>query len=549
MSVERFDYVVVGAGSSGAVIASRLTEDPAVSVLVIEAGGQDSHPYIHLPVGFPKASMMPTLNWGYESEPEPELNGRKLPLPRGKVLGGSSSINGMFYMRGHPLDYDEWRDQGCTGWGHAELLPYFRKLEHNWRGDNAVHGSGGPVSVSAIKSYRDTYELLSNTAQNLGYQAPADIDEAPYEGFVRGDATIDAKGRRSSAYRAYLHPVRQRPNLSISTRSQATRVVMENGKVTGLEYLKDGRQHLAQVNREVILSGGAYNSPQLLMLSGIGDREHLQSHGLDCCVELPGVGRNLQEHARIMLEYAAKPSRAFNQELRFDKAVTSVLRWGLLGTGPFASQINSCNMVFKTRPELARADIQIFGNPVRLDANLWFPGLVKGKPPSFYLTICLLRPLSQGRVELRSADPLAKPKIHLGLFSNPADFTPLCEAIRMARRLYGSEPQSLYTGAEFNPGADVSSDEQLTAFIRQMAGVTHHPVGTCKMGTCPDAVVDPQLRVYGVSGLRVADASIMPSIPGGNTNIPAIMIGEKAADLIQHAARAAVQSSELRATV
>lgn len=531
-----YDYIVVGAGSAGCVIASRLSEDPQVRVLLLEAGGKDRHPLLRMPMGFLKAQFRARFNWGFESEPQPHLHNRRLRLPRGKVLGGSSSINGMFYMRGHPRDYDEWRELGCTGWGFEDVLPYFRKSENSWRAPDRYHARGGQLQVSAIDTTRLLHEPMMQTAKAAGYATSSDIDGDVNEGFARGDVTIDRRGRRASSARAFLRPAMSRPNLTVVTQALTSRVLIENGRAVGVEYLRDGKLQQARACREVVLSGGSYNSPQLLMLSGIGPAEHLRQLGIEVVSDVPGVGGNLSEHPMVLMQFEAKQPLTFLNELRMDRALASVVRWGITGGGAFATQINSCNIVIRTDTSLDRPDIQLCANPIRMDAGLWFPGVLAPKPHRFSTMVCLLHPQSRGRVRLRSADPAEPPRIDLNLFSDAEDFAILRRGIRVTREIYRTGAQGELTGAEISPGIDAMSDDQLDDFIRRTASVTQHPVGTCRMGVGDDAVVDPSLRVRGVAGLRVADASIMPTIPGANTNAAAIMIGEKAADLLRHAA-------------
>jgi choline dehydrogenase len=529
---DRYDYIVVGAGSAGCALAYRLSEDPANRVLIVEAGGRDDHLYLKMPIAFLRAFLNPRFNWGYMSEPEPGLGGRRLPLPRGRVWGGSSSINGMFYMRGHPRDYDLWRQMGCTGWGYADVLPYFKRMETSWRGEGPYHGGSGPLHVVPIDTSRLLHEPLMQTAANAGYAVSDDIDGAVPEGFARGEVTIDRRGRRASTARAYLRPALRRPNLAIVSEALTTRVLIEGGRAVGIEYRRGGGVHQARAEREVILSGGTYNSPQLLMLSGIGPADELSALGIEPVTDLPGVGRNLSEHPNVRMGFAAKRPVSFLRELRYDRATLSVLRWALFGTGAFASQINSCNVMIRTRPELDRPDVQLMCNPIRLDAKLWFPGLTDVQDHLLGLGVVLLHQESRGRVTLRSADPADPPRVFLNILSAPEDMATLRRGIREARRIYATEPQASIAGEELFPGAALKSDEELDRVIRETASVTQHPVGTCAMGIGTQAVVDPELRVRGIEGLRVADASIMPTVPGGNTNAASIMIGEKAADLV-----------------
>jgi choline dehydrogenase len=531
--MESFDYVVVGAGSAGCVVANRLTEDGRHTVLLLEAGGPDNHPLVRMPMGFLQALRRPELTWGYESEPEAQLGGRRIPVPRGKLLGGSSSINGMFHIRGHRRDFDDWRDRGCTGWGYADVLPYFRRSESNWRGENTWHGGSGPVQVSGIDGRKLSAEALRRAAEAAGHPYLDDYDAGGDNlGYAQGDVAIDARGRRSSTARAYLHPILGRRNLAVRTRAQARRVIIEAGRAVGLEYLQGGAVHEVRARREVVLCGGAYNSPQLLMLSGIGPGEELQRHGIPVVRHLPGVGANLVEHPRMAVQFDARHGLAFTSELRFDRAALSVMRWALTGGGPFGNQVCSGTVLLKTDPALDRPDVQLLCSPVRIDAHLWFPGIRRPKPHGFYITVCQLYEKSRGRVTLRSADPMEAPRIRFNLLSHPDDYATMRRAIRATRRLYATPPQADLVGDELLPGARYQSDDELDEAIREQIGITHHPVGTCAMGVDDDAVVDPQLRVHGVPGLRVADASVMPTIVGGNTNAASIMIGEKASDLI-----------------
>jgi choline dehydrogenase len=532
-AVEEFDYIVVGAGSAGCVVAARLSEDADTSVLLLEAGGDDRHVTIAMPLGFLKAVVNPRFNWGFMTEPEPHLNGRPLWLPRGRVLGGSSSINGMFYMRGHPLDYDQWRQMGATGWGYADVLPYFRKMERSWRGDGKYHGGSGPIEVNPIDAPYLLHEPLMGAAVGAGYGNSDDLSAEVAEGFARGEATIDRRGRRVSAASAYLRPAMARPNLDVRTGALVHRIVIEEGRAIGVDVEIDGTRRTIRCRREVILCGGTYNSPHLLMLSGIGPAPHLAEHGIAVVADRPGVGCNLSEHANLSMEFDATAPVTFLNQLRFDKLLVSALRWKLLGTGPLATQLNSCNIVIRTRPELDRPDIQFMANPIRFDAKIWFPLLTERQSHVFWAGLVALHPHSRGQVTLKSGDPRDLPAIRLNLMSDPADLATMRAGVRAARTIYRTAPQAALTGAERLPGIDVASDDELDAFIRETANVAMHPVGTCAIGAGAEAVVDAELRVIGVAGLRVADASVMPTVPGGNTNAPTIMIGEKAADLIR----------------
>jgi choline dehydrogenase len=532
MSSRSFDFVIVGAGSAGCVLANRLSADPTARVLLVEAGGSDDRFLIKMPLGFLRALFDPSLSWGYMSESEPTLDGRSLWLPRGKVLGGSSSINGMFFMRGHSGDFDGWAAQGCTGWGYADVLPYFKRMEKSWRGASAWHGGDGPLQVMPIDTRRLLHQPLMETAAAAGFSTIDDIHAGAEEGFARGEITVDSRGRRASTSRAYLRPAMRRTNLETVTGALVTRVLLDSGHATGIEYRQGERTVNVRATREVILSGGAFNSPQLLMLSGIGPADELRSHGIAVQVDLPGVGRNLSEHARVPVEFATRGNISFLNELRADRVARSVLQWAVMGSGTFATQINSCNIVVRTDPGLAQPDIQLMSNPVRMDAKIWWPFVGARQEHRITADAVVLHPESRGKVTLRSSNPADKPKIFLNVLATDGDLATARRGVRLARRIYSTAPQSTLIEREVSPGPAIESDSELDAYSRARAGVTQHPVGTCSMGIGHDAVLDPQLRVRGIAGLRVVDASVMPTVPGGNTNAAVIMIAEKAADLI-----------------
>lgn len=528
---QEFDHIIVGAGSAGCVLANRLSADGSRRVLLLEAGGSDASPFHAMPLGFMAAMGDPAKDWGYVCEPEPNMDGRTLPLPRGRVLGGCSTTNGMIYMRGHARDYDEWRDLGCPGWGHDDVLPYFRRMESSWRGAGPHHGGDGPLSVSPVRHPALLTDEILQSAAAAGFPYSDDLSGDQQEGFALSEVTVDRRGRRASAARAYLRPALKRPNLQLETSAQVTRILFDGNRAVGVEYRWDGVVRQARASGDVILSGGAYNSPHLLMLSGIGPGAHLRDHGIDVRVDSPGVGQNLSEHPMVYAEYAAATDTFLNQ-LRFDRAALSVLRWALLGTGPFASQVTSCAALLKTLPALDRPDIQLMVMPVRLDAKLWMPGMGRKLADRFSIMVIQLHPESRGQVSLRSADPADRPRIRLNLLSQERDYAELRRGIRALRRLFDTAPLSTLAPQETKPGAACQSDAELDAFIRTNLRITQHPVGTCRMGTGDGAVVDPALRVIGVDNLRVVDASIMPTVPGGNTNAPVIMVAEKASDLI-----------------
>ena len=533
MPEEQFDHIVVGAGSSGCVVAARLSEDSQASVLLLEAGGRDDHLYLKMPLAFLKAMPDPRFNWPYWTEPEPHLDGRRLPLPRGRVIGGSGSINGMFAMRGHPKDYDQWAQMGAAGWSFADVLPYFRKSEDSWRGEGPYHGKGGPVQVRPIDSPHLLHEEMMATAQTAGFATSEDLAGACPEGFARGEQTVDSKGRRVSAATAYLKPAMGRRNLEVRSGVLVRKLVFEGKRCAGVEIDHGGEPKVIRARREVIVSGGTYNSPHLLMLSGIGPAAHLRDHGIAALHDSPGVGRNLQEHPTASLEWNAKRPVTFLNQLRWDRIALNSLRWALTGTGPMASQVNSCNVVIRTAPHLERPDLQIMVNPIRFDAAPWFPGIRAVQEHVFWAGLVQLHPESRGWVELKSADPREVAAVTLNIMAEEADREQMRRAIRTARKIYNTSPMGDLLASERTPGTGVDSDDELDAFIRANCYCAQHPVGTCAMGMGERSVVDSDLRVIGVEGLRVVDASVMPTVPGGNTNLPCIMIGEKAADLIK----------------
>lgn len=531
-TAKRFDYVVVGAGSAGAILAARLTEDAGISVLLIEAGGPDKHPLMLMPLAFPFISNNRRYIWRFESEPEPGLNGRRLSLRRGRTLGGSSSINGMVHSRGNPLDYDLWRQKGLDGWSYADVLPYFKKMESHWRGAGGCHGGDGPIGVTPVDYYGLIFDPIVKAAEAAGFPFCEDYNGAAQEGVSRMELTV-RDGRRASTARAYLAAAMPRPNLQVITGALATRIIVERGRAIGVEYRRRGEQIEIHAEREVLLSGGAFNSPHLLMLSGIGPADELKAAGVTPLHDLPGVGRNLSEHPNARNVYRAKGTESFLRYLRFDRAGLAALQWFLFKSGPFVNNGSSANIFFRSRPELERPDLQLICVSVNPDAKLWFPGLTPPQVHRYAARGGILHPKSRGWVKLRSADPTAAPRIFFNMFAEKEDLDGMIRMIRVSRDIYSRPPLRDLIDCELFPGPEVTSDAALGDAIRASATHRSHPVGTCAMGTGPDAVVDARLRVYGIDGLRVVDASVMPDEPTGNTNVPTMMIGEKAADLIR----------------
>ncbi len=524
------DYVIVGAGSAGCVVANRLSKDPKVRVTLLEAGPPDRNPWIHIPVGYFKTMHNPTVDWCYKTQPDPGLNGRAIDWPRGKVLGGSSSLNGLLYVRGQPQDYDRWRQMGNTGWGWDDVLPLFKRAENNERGADAYHGDAGPLSVSNMRIQRPICDAWVAAAQTAGYPFNPDYNGAEQEGVGYFQLTT-RNGRRCSAAVAYLRPIRDRKNLTIITHAQVTRVLMDGKRVTGVEYRdKRGQLQTIGANREVILSGGAINSPQILMLSGLGDPEHLKENGITPHHALPGVGRNLQDHLQARLVFKCNEP-TLNDEVRSLASQARIaLKYALFRSGPMTMAASLATGFLKTRPDVDTPDIQFHVQPWSADS----PG--EGVHPfsAFTMSVCQLRPESRGEIRLDGPDPKTYPKIHPHYLSTDLDCRTLTEGVKIARRIARHAPLSTKIAEEFRPSADLPMDDDAATldWARNHSVSIYHPTGTCKMGDDPQAVVDARLRVYGVTGLRVADCSIMPEIVSGNTNAPAIMIGEKCADLV-----------------
>ena len=527
-----YDYVIVGGGSAGCVLANRLSEDGAASVLLIEAGGRDLHPFIHIPLGMGKMHERDMFNWGYRTEPEPNMNGREIEAMRGKVLGGSSSINVMAYTRGNRGDYDRWAQKGALGWSYADVLPYFKRCETWEGGENPWRGGAGPVGTEFAKTTDPVYDAWLDAARAAGFPVTDDYNGRQQEGFGRGQYTIRG-GYRSSAATAYLRPAKSRPNLDVVTGALATRVLMQGTRATGVEYIKGIRETVrVNADREVILSGGAFNTPPLLMLSGIGPADHLRATGIKPVVDLP-VGKNLQDHLAVIIFFERLNESVFRHDMRFDRMAVSMLRAYFFGTGPGTVVPGGLHAFVKTRPELAVPDIEFMFRGAPADTHLWFPGIRPAYVDGYGIRPTLLHPDSRGEILLRSSDPREAPRIAYNFFSAPNDLPRLREGFKRAREVAYQAPMDAYRGRETSPGDAVKTDAEIDAFIRRTAITAHHPCGTCAMGTTPDTVTDPELRVRGVEHLRVVDASVMPDLVSAHINACVLMIAEKASDMIR----------------
>jgi choline dehydrogenase len=529
-----YDYVIVGAGSAGCVLANRLSE--AHDVLVLEAGGPDERREISIPAAFSELFETGT-DWAYYTEPQDHLHGRELYWPRGKTLGGSSSINAMIYIRGNPADYDAWAERGNEGWGYGDLLPYFRRAEHNEvHGETDVHGGDGPLNVTDQRSPRELSNVYLEAAEQVGFSRTDDFNDGEQTGVGLYQVTQKG-GTRHSAADAYLKPALGRSTLDAETGAHVTRVLFDGREAAGVEFEQDGDRKRVEASEEVLLCGGAINSPQLLMLSGVGPADHLAEHGIDAVADRPGVGRNLQDHLSVPVVYdCEKPASLADAE-----SVPNLLRYLLFKRGPLTSNVGEGGGFFRSDRSLDAPDLQFhFGPNYFVDHGREMP-----EGHGFTLGPTLLTPESSGEIRLRSADPFDHPTIDPDYLAEAADVERLVEGVRVAREVLRAEPFDEYRGAERMPGIGVETDEGLAAHVREQAETLYHPVGTCRMGTDDGAVVDDRLRVHGVESLRVVDASVMPDVVRGNTNAPTIAIAERAADLVREDASASESRSLL----
>jgi choline dehydrogenase len=521
-----YDYIIVGSGSAGSVLANRLSANPEAKVLLLEAGGSDSSFYVRMPAGIASLSG-PRFNWGYETAPQPALHGRRMYWPRGRLVGGSSSVNAMVYMRGQPADYDHWRQLGNAGWSYADVLPLFKKAERNERLHDEFHGSDGPLNVAERPYTNPLSHVFVEAAQQAGLPFNPDFNGAVQHGCGLFQVT-QKNGARWSAASAYLHPVAARPNLTILTKAQATRVLVEKGRAAGVEYVRRGRRHTARAAQEVLLAGGAINSPQLLLLSGVGPAEELRTLGVRVAHDLPGVGKNLQDHLNVNIVQHAVKGIALDGKGRGLAPVAVALQFLLFKTGPGTSNLAEAGAFAISNPTAATPDIQYHFIPAQVvdHARTAMDG------EGITLHACCLRPQSRGEIRLASTDPLQPPVMDPNYLAADYDLKILIAGIKQGREILAAAAFKPWLGEERLPGAAMLSDAELEEFIRTTAETEYHPVGTCKMGSDPMAVVDERLRVRGIERLRVIDASIMPALVSGNTNAPTIMIAEKAAEMI-----------------
>jgi choline dehydrogenase len=525
-----FDYIIVGAGSAGCVLANRLSEDPAISVLLVEAGPEDKSIWMKIPAGATRVFAPSSTNWGYFTEPEKHLRNRRIYWPRGRTLGGSSSINGMVYLRGHPEDYNEWARLGNPGWAWDDVVPFFKASEDQQHGPSAMHGSGGPLAVSDPTVDDHASRLFIQSAVNSGLPARRDLNDGIQEGVGRAQVTV-RNGQRSSTSAAFLHPVRHRRNLQVQVEALVEKVELEGRRAVGIRYTQGGQSHLAKARREVILCGGVINSPQLLMLSGIGPASELQAHGIPVVQALPGVGANLQDHLYVYFIAECQRSISLNHHLQGARMYLHALRYFINRSGYLNMGAVQATAFPKVAPGADRPDVEISFRPISLSISKTGK-IVLDEFPGINASCSLLRPKARGSIRLASANPRDAARIYANYLDNDEDLDVMREGMRWIRKVFGTSPLSDFVTREVHPGSSVTSNSEWENYIRDAAQSVYHPVGTCAMGTNALAVVDARLKVHGIDGLRVIDASVMPRITSCNTNAPTIMIGEKGASMI-----------------
>ena len=523
-----FDYIIVGAGSAGCVLANRLSANGRHSVLLLEAGPKDNNIWIHVPLGYGKLCKDTTVNWKYQTEPEPGLNGRQVFQPRGKVLGGSSSINGLLYVRGQREDFDRWRQQGNTGWGYDDVLPYFKQAEGQQRGADDFHGAGGPLPVSDPRQADPLSEAFIAAATEVGIPANPDFNGASQEGAGMFQMTT-RRGRRASTAVSYLRPALGRGNLQVETSVLAERIVFEERRAKAVTYRKNGALHTARARKEILVSSGAYNSPQLLQLSGVGPATLLRQHGIDVVLDAPGVGADLQDHMQVRIVMRCAQPITLNDIVNHPvRRILTGLRYAAFRTGPLTIAAGTAGAFFKTNPRLASPDIQVHFLPFSTDKM----GEKLHPYSAFSASVCQLRPESRGSLRIRSADPTMPPEIRINYLATEVDRTTNVEGLKILRKILHAPALRPYVINEAEPGPAIASDADLLSYCRQRGSTIYHPTSTCRMGNDPLAVVDQRLRVRGLDGLRVIDGSVMPDLVSGNTNAAIIMIAEKASQMI-----------------
>ncbi|BAT60004.1 oxygen-dependent choline dehydrogenase [Variibacter gotjawalensis] len=536
--MDQYDYIVVGAGSAGCVLAARLSEDPRNKVLLLEAGGKDRNLWIHVPLGYGKLFNNPNVNWLYNTEPEPELNNRQIIQPRGKVLGGSSSINGLLYLRGQPEDYNHWRQLGNAGWSFDDVLPYFRKAEDQQRGADRLHGKGGPLAVSDVSEPHPLCEAFIDASQQAGHPRNDDFNGETQEG--AGYFQLTARnGRRCSTAVGYLRPARSRTNLRVEPHAQTSRILFEGRRAVGVEYIQDGVKKIARAGREVVLSAGAFGSPQILELSGVGDPDILQQHGIPIVAEMKGVGDDLQDHFQVRMAYRCTEAITMNDVINsWTQSVVHGLRYIFQRKGMLTIGAGYAGGFFKTDRSLETPDVQAHFIIFSSDRT----GVALHPFPGFIASICQLRPESRGTSHIKSNNPLDAPAIRPRYLSAPVDRDVTVAGLKLLRKIMAQPAMARYIAEERTPGVDKNSDAELLAYAREVGSTIFHPTSTCRMGSDTRAVVDERLRVHGFEGLRVADGSIMPTVVSGNTNAGIVMIGEKCADMMLQDAKAAMSA-------